>query len=308
MTRYNICIPQDVVRQLLSILDPEGVDLRSRRRLIRRRYCSKGPNYLVHIDGYDKLKAFGFAVHGAIDGFSRKMLWLQVGFTNNDPRYIAKFFMEYVRCINGVPCVVRGDRGTEISIVRDIQRALRLNHNDNMQEASFLYGRSTSNQRIERWWRHLTESLTRFYIDLFKELQRIGEFDNSDPLQVEALRFCFTGLIQRDFDLILQEWNQHCIRRQNNVEAPDGKPDLMYYVPEMYDYEEQKMPLLYPQEELDEVEHLLCREYPPFGCAPEFVDVINCIVGNVRHFVLPQSAEEAVNLYSELIEILSQYT
>lgn len=171
MTRYNICIPQDVlVRQLLSILDPEGVDLRSRRRLIRRRYCSKGPNYLVHIDGYDKLKAFGFAVHGAIDGFSRKMLWLQVGFKNNDPRYIAKFLMEYVRGINGVPCVVRGDHGTENSIVRDIQRALRLNHNDNMQEASFLYGCSTSNQRIERWWRHLTESWTRFYIDLFKEI------------------------------------------------------------------------------------------------------------------------------------------
>ena len=27
-----------------------------------------------HIDGYDKLKPFDFAIHGAIDGYSRKIL------------------------------------------------------------------------------------------------------------------------------------------------------------------------------------------------------------------------------------------
>ena len=307
-TRYNICIQQDVVRQLLLILDYEGVEARSRRRLRRREYFSRGPNYLVHMDGYDKLKAFGFAVHGAIDGFSRKMLWLQVGFTNNDLRYIANFFMEYVRDINGVPCVVRGDRGTENSLVRDIQLALRWNHNDMMRDASFLYGRSSSNQRIERWWRHLTASCTLFWIQLFKDLQTIGAFDNSDYVHVHALRFCFTELIQRDFDLAVQEWNQHCIRHQSNKEAPDGKPDLMYYVPEIYDCEEQKMPLLYPQQDLDEVQHFLCREYPTFGCSPEFIDVLNCIVGNVRNFVLPETVEEAVNLYGKLTEILSHYT
>lgn len=307
-TRYNICIPQEVVRQLLKALDPEGVEARSRRLIRRRRYISRGPNYLIHVDGYDKLKAFGFAVHGAIDGFSRKVLWLQVGFTNNDPRYIAKFFMDYVRDINGVPCVVRGDRGTENSILRDIQLALRLNHNDSMRHVSFMYGRSTSNQRIERWWRQLSEKSALFWKSLFKDLQRMGAFDNSDCVHIEALRFCFTQLIQRDFDQTVQEWNQHCIRRQNNIESPHGKPDLMYYVPEMYDCEEEKMPLLYPQQDLDEVERFFCREYPSFGCSPEFIEVLNCLVGDVRNFVLPETVEEAVNLYGQLIETLSQYT
>ena len=31
-----------------------------------------------HIDGWDKLKPYGFAVHGAMDGYSRKLLWLKV--------------------------------------------------------------------------------------------------------------------------------------------------------------------------------------------------------------------------------------
>ena len=57
------------MRQILTILDPDGVDSRKKHRLRRRLYTNKGPNYLVvHIDGYDQLKPYGFAIHGAIDG------------------------------------------------------------------------------------------------------------------------------------------------------------------------------------------------------------------------------------------------
>lgn len=50
-------------------MDPDGVDSRRKHRLARRTYINKGPNYLVHVDGYDKLKRFGIAIHGAIDGY-----------------------------------------------------------------------------------------------------------------------------------------------------------------------------------------------------------------------------------------------
>ena len=304
-TRYNIQISQEIVRQLLLELDPEGVAARLRHRLRRRQYVSKGPNYLVHVDGYDKLKPFGFAVHGAIDGFSRKILWLNVGFTNNDPRFIAQFYLNYVQNINGVPCIVRADRGTENSIIHDIQHALRIDHNDSLQHASFMYGRSTSNQRIERWWRHLTDCSVSFWKQLFKDLREIGEFDNSDPVHVETLRFCFTGLIQRDFDLVVQEWNQHSIRCQHKEESPYGKPDLMYYLPEFYDCEEQKMPLLHSRQDIAEVERSFCREYPPFGCCPEFIDVLNGFVGNVNNLALPENVQDAVELYEILIDLLA---
>ena len=54
-----------------------------------------GPNHLWDIDGYDKLKPFGFCIHGAIDGFSRRILWLDVGYTNNYPTVISQ---NYVDC------------------------------------------------------------------------------------------------------------------------------------------------------------------------------------------------------------------
>ena len=33
---------------------------------------------LLHVDGYDRLKPYGFPIHSAIDGFSRRILWLHV--------------------------------------------------------------------------------------------------------------------------------------------------------------------------------------------------------------------------------------
>ena len=86
----RLIVTRNTVRQVLKILDPEGVQARSRHRLRRRNYSTKGPNYLWHMDGWDKLKPFGFAVHGSIDRYSRKILLLEVCNSNNDPRIITK--------------------------------------------------------------------------------------------------------------------------------------------------------------------------------------------------------------------------
>ena len=93
---YGILVDRDTVRRSLLLLDPEGVNRRSRQKLRRRQYFSRGPNYIWHLGGYDKLKPFGFCIHGAIDGFSRRILWLQVGTTNNNPRVIASYFHECI--------------------------------------------------------------------------------------------------------------------------------------------------------------------------------------------------------------------
>jgi hypothetical protein len=36
-------------------IDKDGVDKRKGKKLIRRKYHNKGPNYVWHMDGYDKL-------------------------------------------------------------------------------------------------------------------------------------------------------------------------------------------------------------------------------------------------------------
>ena len=76
-----------------------------------------------HIDGYDKLKPFGFAIHGAIDGYSRKILWLHIGSSNNNLRVIASYHLDCVSKLNNViPMIVRSDRGTENVALAGIQQ------------------------------------------------------------------------------------------------------------------------------------------------------------------------------------------
>ena len=73
----------------MKILDPEGIAARKRHRLRRRQYKSKGPNFVWHIDSYDKLKPYGIAINGCIDGFSINFVWLEASTTNIDPKVVA---------------------------------------------------------------------------------------------------------------------------------------------------------------------------------------------------------------------------
>ena len=66
---YGLVVGQEIVRLILWTLDPEGVERWSSHRLRRRQYYVRGPDYIWHIDGYDKLKPFRFCIHGAIDGY-----------------------------------------------------------------------------------------------------------------------------------------------------------------------------------------------------------------------------------------------
>ena len=79
------------------------------------------PNFIWHIDGYDKLKPYGFCVHGAIDGYSRRILWLEVGPSNNNPMVTVQYYLDCVHQLGGCPQVVRGDCGTENIHIAAIQ-------------------------------------------------------------------------------------------------------------------------------------------------------------------------------------------
>lgn len=95
-TDYGLVADRETVRTILKTLHPDGVERRSKRKLKRRKYHSKGPNNIWQIDGYDKLKPFGFCIHGAIDGYSRRILWLEVGSSNNNPLIVRKYFLDCV--------------------------------------------------------------------------------------------------------------------------------------------------------------------------------------------------------------------
>ncbi|KAL6460937.1 hypothetical protein MHYP_G00309030 [Metynnis hypsauchen] len=151
--KYNLRVKRDDVMVLVRELNPRGCEMRARRRFVRRTYHSMGPNYIWHADGYDKLKPYSLALSGCVDGFSRKILWLVCGPTNNNPSVIAHNFLTCVRNLGVVPMRLRTDCGTENGIMGAIQCTLRRHHTDYYSGvSSHMYGSSTNNQRIESWW------------------------------------------------------------------------------------------------------------------------------------------------------------
>ena len=185
---YNI--KQKIVALIMANIDPEGVALRRANRLIRRNYVSVGPSYLWHIDGYDKIKPYGIAIHGCIDGYSRYIVWLHAYSTNNDPKVIGGYYINAVKNIQGCPIRIRSDFGTENVLVKDIHSSFR-----NNAERCFLYGSSTMNQRIEAWWSMLRKEGLQFWIKLFRQLKEDGEFSGT-WLDKNLIRYCFMELIQ----------------------------------------------------------------------------------------------------------------
>ena len=112
--------PRYTIQTLLRDLNPEGTESRRRHRLRRRVYSNPGPNYAWHIDGHDKLKPFGFSVHGAIDGYSRKVLR-----SNSSPSVIGGIYLDCVKEMEGCPIKLVTDLGTENVLAAAMQTFFR---------------------------------------------------------------------------------------------------------------------------------------------------------------------------------------
>jgi hypothetical protein len=256
LKRKGISVSRDRIMEQLRDLDPEGVNSRKKKRLRRRAYHTKGPNYIWHIDGHDKLKPFGFSIHGCIDGFSRRIIWLEVSTTNKNPEVIAMYYLDAVKQIGGAPRKVRSDDGTENSLVEALHTYLIFSTTNNDVDSScFAIGRSTANQRIEAYWSQLVKDGPGWWINFFKDLRDLHLFNDSDPAHIECIRFCFMHLLRKELYQVAELWNQHIISSSKfgNSSGPRGRPDCMYFLPHLYETENYQVTIA--PIELEEFDH-----------------------------------------------------
>ena len=76
-SKYGMGVRRLTVQNVIKELDPEGCASRKAHKL----NLNPGLNFAWHADGYDKLK------HGCIDGFSRRIMWLEIVRTNNETAF-----------------------------------------------------------------------------------------------------------------------------------------------------------------------------------------------------------------------------
>ena len=150
LTLNVISIVRQTTRDIIEILELGRIAFLKEQWLRRHIYSVKGPNHIWHMDGNDKLKPYGFAIHSCMDGYSRKILWLEVSISNKDPSVIFRYYFNTTINAGPIPAILRCDRGTENFITGDMQMLLRGNHDDCLTSVAMtLYGKSSHNQRSE---------------------------------------------------------------------------------------------------------------------------------------------------------------
>lgn len=95
-------------------VDPVGLALRT-TGLHRQRgtYEVPGPNWVWSMDGYCKFEFVGVQIYGAIDAYSRKVLWLYVGVSGRSSVSVCRQYLDFLEETGIRPKVLRIDKGGE---------------------------------------------------------------------------------------------------------------------------------------------------------------------------------------------------
>lgn len=138
---------------------------------------------------------WGIWVHGGIDGYSRKVVYLNASNCNTKAAAACHFVAATTLC--GVPSRTRMDHGSENNdIVKFVEKV------NGEERGSAVQGISTHNVRIERLWRDaFTKALCYFYI-LFFHMEDHHILNREDVVQMFCLQHVFIPRINR----FLQEW------------------------------------------------------------------------------------------------------
>ena len=228
-SKFHLAFPRDTVMNLLKEVDPVGTSERRQRRLRRRKYVSPGPNHTWHIDGYDKLKPYGFPIHGCVDGFSRRIIWLNVARSNKNPVIPAAYYLEALKNLKKCPKSVVTDLGTENGIIASFQCYLQ------QDPEAHRYVKSVNNQRIENLWSHFRRCYNDWVINFFKDMVEEGVFSIGNHLHMECMWFVFHDFLQDELNNFRQRWNTHSIRR-SSTSVIGGVPDQLYFLPQSVGY------------------------------------------------------------------------
>lgn len=149
----------------------------------RRVYSVPGPNSLWHIDGLHALIRWRFVIHGAIDGFSRLIVYLFCSTNNRTDTVLANFIDAVHR--HGWPSQVRSDKGGKNIDVAEAMLRYRGSH---------IAGVSVHNQRIERLWRDVFIGICCLFYTFFYTMEENRVLDPTNTVDLFCLHYVFGPL------------------------------------------------------------------------------------------------------------------
>lgn len=206
----HMYVPRRRVRESLIRVCPEAVRHRASHTILRRMYNVPCSNALWHIDGLHCLIRWRIVIHGCIDGYSRKIMYLQAS-DNNRASTVLTLFIEATDN-HGWPSRVRSDKGGENVDVARVMLTAR-----GTGRHSHITGASVHNQRIERLWRDTFRCASHSFYALFYDLEEMQLLSPTDELQLYALHYVFIPRFNKQLKEFASSWNCHHLRTEHGL-------------------------------------------------------------------------------------------
>ena len=214
---------------------------------------------------------------------------------------IAKFYLDAVRSLEGIPLQIKADNGTEHSLIEPIHLHLSA-LNENLEINHFSIITSPQNQKIESYWSVLQRDRLGWWRRFLQDLIGLELLNTDDPVALDFLHDCFMGIIRNELNSVNEDWNTHIISRCHKS-GPTGRPICMYYLSHLYD--KQDCVQMINKEEIEEFDSVIGEL--PSDFTPEFLAFARTVIPN-NGIKIPKNPSEALNLYLFLLEKIDQYS
>ncbi|EIN10041.1 hypothetical protein PUNSTDRAFT_66483 [Punctularia strigosozonata HHB-11173 SS5] len=270
-TDYGIRVSQEKVLTYLKTVHLEGVQERKKRKFKRKVFYAAGVNHIWVFDQHDKWSKFGLYLHVGVEPFSGKILWLVVWWTNSNPRYVTRQYLNTARRLgNIIPLISQSDPGSENNGIANAHTAIRQHLDPSLAGTlQHRWMRRHNNIKPEIEWSVLRSTWAPGFENLFEHGVNKGWYDPSHSLHYLVFRWLAIPFIQTELDGYVARRNTTLKRANPKKALPNGRPDMIFEKPERYNT--VNFGINVPREVLDEAEAQWApHDHPVFNLVPPY--------------------------------------